>query len=509
MTGPLKPLATLTTAALCLLALSLPTARAATVPASRIAGINAQFLPPASDPPAREVAFARIRALGVSAARIDADWAAVERRPGVYDWSPLDAKVNELVANGLEPEIILDYGNTLYSRRGRLAEQLGFTGIPPFAIGAPVYFPPDSPQPFARWAAAVASRYRQHVRLLEVWNEENLGWRFWEPHEDPAAYAALLKATYRAVKTVAPEDQVALGGTFYPAIDTTSAAADGIPVPTATAADEIALPHQGTLDFLAHAFAAQPDLGRYFDAVAYHPYHFPYMAPEVDIPIEGSTERSMVAVRRLLDRHGLANKPIWITEVGWPNNTLAYGPSPQKSASYLVRTFATAWSHGIDDIFWYCYGDGSDWQYDQESAFGIVDSSGHPKPAYYAWLTLDRLLAALPYRGSARSTLELPPDGHALSFGAHGRTATVVWLAPETMFTDQGLLPSADQRVNLPTPRGTTAILDMTGHALRVGATFQASPYPVYLIEQRTSPSRARGTRRRREVAGGPHARQA
>jgi hypothetical protein len=451
--------------------------------AERLAGINANFLPPASDKTAREQAFARIRVLGVGAARIDADWASVERRPGIYDWSGLDARIDELTSHGLEPEVILDYGNPLYSSRGALLARIGFTGIPPFAIGAPVYYPPDSPIPFARFAAALAQRYQGSVRLLEVWNEENLGWRFWEPHEDPAAYAQLLKATYRAVKAVAPDDQVAFGGTFYPAIDPRSAAAAGVPVPVGTPADELALPHQGTLDFLAHALAAAPDLGRYFDAVAYHPYHFPYMAPEVKIPFEGSTETSMVAVRGLLDAHRLGSKPIWITEVGWPNNTLAYGPTFAKSASYLVRTFVTAWAHGIDKVFWYCYGDASDWRYNQESAFGVVDSSGHPKPAFYAWRTLDQLVSSLPYRGSSAPSLKLPPDGHALRFGDGQDRVTVVWLAPETMFSDQGLLPPADQRFTVQTPKGTTALLDMTGHRLTVGRTFQASPYPVYLIQ--------------------------
>jgi hypothetical protein len=323
------------------------------------------------------------------------------------------------------------------------------------------------------------------VQRFEVWNEENLGWRFWEPHEDPAAYAALLKQTYTAVKTVAPEDQVAFGGTFYPAIDTREAAAAGVPLPTGTAADELGLPHQGTLEFVANALAAAPDLGSYFDAIAYHPYHFPYMAPEVDIPLEGSTETSMVALRGLLERHGLADKPVWITEVGWPNNTLAYGPSFAKSASYLVRTVATAWAHGIDQVDWYDYGDGPDWQYNQESAFGVVDSAGNLKPAYYAWRTLDRLVLPLPFLGgSATQALRLPPDGHALRFGTPTHRVTIVWLAPETMYSDQGQLPAADQRVRVKTPGGTTALYDMSGNPIPVTDSFEASPYPVYLVQR-------------------------
>lgn len=390
-----------------------------------------------------------------------------------------------LVSRGITPEIILDYGNPLYSARGAAAQKAGFTGLPPFGIGAPDDYPPDSTAPFARWAASLAWRYRHTVHVFEVWNEENLGWRFWLPHEDPAAYARLLKSTDLAIKARLPHDLILFGGTFYPAVDSSSASADGIPLPSGTAAEELALPHQGTLDFVKHALQASPGLGRYFDAVAYHPYHFPYMAPEVNIPVEGTTEDSMVGLRNLLNGFGLRSKPIWITEVGWPNNTSAYGPSFMKSASYLVRTFTTAWAHGINDVFWYCYGDASDWQYDQESAFGVVDYSGKPKPAYYAWMTLDRLLLALPYRDSQARTLKLPADGHALRFGARAHFVTVVWLAPETMFSDQGSQQPADQRVTVPVPRGTTEIIDMTGHRLPVKGRFQASPYPVYLVARR------------------------
>jgi hypothetical protein len=190
----------------------------------------------------------------------------------------------------------------------------------------------------------------------------------------------------------------------------------------------------------------------------------------------------------------MRRKAIWITEVGWPNNTAAYGPSFVKSASYLVRTFVTAWAHGIEQVDWYDYGDGSDWQYNQESAFGVVDYAGNPKPAYYAWRTLDRLVLPLPFRDSQSRALRLPPDGHALRFGNRARQVTVVWLAPETMASDQGPQPTADQRARVRTPPGTTALYDMTGRSLSLRATFEASPYPVFVV--RTHPAGARGATR-------------
>ena len=61
----------------------------------------------------------------------------------------------------------------------------------------------------------------------------------------------------------------------------------------------------------------------------------------------------------------------------------------------------------------------------------------------------------------------------------------MVWLAPETMYSDQGTSTTADQRVTIKAPRGTTAIIDMTGRRLRVGRTLELSPYPIYLVQDR------------------------
>jgi hypothetical protein len=54
------------------------------------------------------------------------------------------------------------------------------------------------------------------------------------------------------------------------------------------------------------------------------------------------------------------------------------------------------------------------------------------------------------------------------------------------MFTDQGGLPVAGEVATVPTPPGTVAIYDMKGAAIPLGASFQASPYPVYLIQDLT-----------------------
>src|SRR5207248_1378000 len=98
-------------------------------------------------------------------------------------------------ARGLRVIPILAYGHPDYSSRGAFVggTPLG-GGIPPFYVANAQYFPPDNPADFARYARTVAHHYRRQAIGFEIWNEQNEGWRFWPPHEDPAAYGRLLCA---------------------------------------------------------------------------------------------------------------------------------------------------------------------------------------------------------------------------------------------------------------------------------------------------------------------------
>jgi len=170
---------------------------------------------------------------------------------------------------GLEVIGILDYSNPDYSSRGKFVSQTPVAGgIPPFYVASAQYFPPDNPADFARYARATVQHYARDAVAYEVWNEENEGWRFWPPREDPAAYARLLCATYPQVKAVDPQATVLFGGVFFPGV-----------------ADQ---PGTSGPDFLQQAYQADPQLGRCYDAMAYHPYPYPFTAPELDVPVRGS-----------------------------------------------------------------------------------------------------------------------------------------------------------------------------------------------------------------------------
>lgn len=78
----------------------------------------------------------------------------------------------------------------------------------------------------------------------------------------PLAGGRLLCATHDELKAADPDTPVLFGGVFFPAV--------------------AGLPGMSGPEFVRAAYAADPQLGRCFDALAYHPYPYPFTAPELD-----------------------------------------------------------------------------------------------------------------------------------------------------------------------------------------------------------------------------------
>jgi hypothetical protein len=204
----------------------------------------------------------------VRAVRLDFTWVSIEpigRPLHDYRWGRQDREVRAIRRARLRVLGIVAYGHPDYSRAGGEAHRRGQKPTPPFGVGDPQYHPPDDSRSFARFAASVARRYRGAVFAWEVWNEENGGWRFWAPREDPVAYARLLCTARRSLRRADPGAPVALGGLFFPPFIATGAVA-----------------------FLDQVLVAGgPGIGRCFDAVGYHPYPYPFTSRRPSSPAAG------------------------------------------------------------------------------------------------------------------------------------------------------------------------------------------------------------------------------
>ena len=446
---------------------------------------DANFLP-GTTIAEREANYRRLYDAGVRAIRLDLPWTTVQppgSPPNHFDFSSLDREVQAIRQAGLKLIGILDYSNPDYSSRGRYVSMTPLAGgIPPFYVANAQYYPPDNPADFARYARATAQHFAGDAIAFEVWNEENEGWRFWPPREDPAAYARLLCATYPQVKEADPGAAVLFGGVFFPAV-----------------ADQ---PGTSGPDFVAQSYQADPQLGRCYDAMAYHPYPYPFTAPELDVPVRGSVLSAADQMRAVLQQNGDGAKPLWITEIGWPTSTQAYGVSEEKQAQYSARMALATFAQSVPVLTFYTYGDYSDpTGANQEAAFGFFRTDNSPKPSYTALRTFASVFQGAHFVRDRSHELGLPPGmqntggrGFALEYARAGERMTALWLADQSAGEAQGhgaqggTVTPATMTVSLPVSAPEVTVVDYLGQRRSVAAQggtvkLEIGPGPLYVIE--------------------------
>lgn len=338
--------------------------------------------------------------LGGVMIRRDFLWHEIEPERGRFVWDDYDRLVDEAGARGV-----------------RLLGMLGY-GVPwanPATENGSTTFPPADPRDFAAFAGATAGRYRGRVAAWEIWNEPNNGWRFWKPKlsGDPRAYGDLLAATHPAIASAAPGTPVLLAGTVF--------------VPQII---------QGAMPWLTEAYAARPDLARSFDIAGIHTYekYPPYRAPELDDDEDPPLEAKIQMHAWLLEKNGGGDKPIWITEIGWPVWSRV---DARDQARFDVRATILAANAGVEGIFWYTLRDGPHPEnVPPEDAFGLLGNDqdvdagreATPKPSYIALRALLKVVGERWPVPEPHDLEDLPTDARAIVFrGASGGTVTAVW----------------------------------------------------------------------------------
>lgn len=147
-----------------------------------------------------EPCYDKLAETGVRRARIQAGWNLCEPSRNVYDFSELDAVVSNLTVRGIEPWIMVGYGNTNWMEGCST----------PTAVGCmPLYYGPDCQAAWERFVRALVWRYVGKVRCWEIWNEPDIP-EFWQPRKpSPADYAALVKLTGGIIRREMPGAKIA------------------------------------------------------------------------------------------------------------------------------------------------------------------------------------------------------------------------------------------------------------------------------------------------------------
>jgi hypothetical protein len=295
--------------------------------------------------------FDRMRGV-VGTLRIPLSWAGIEPRPGSYDFAGLDAAVGRAADRGIAV-LPFVYGSPRWAT--------GSEAVPPLRGRAR--------RAWLHTLRALVHRYgpagefwkrrerKVPVRRWQIWNEPNF-LLFWRPRPSPHDYAALLRASARAIRGLDPGATIVAAGVA---------------------------PVEGGMspwDFL-HGLYRQPGVRASFDVLALHPYapYVPWVATQIRF------------VRRLMVEAGDARTPLQLTEIGVASDGDRhdlFDRGPRGQASYLRRVFALALRErrrwhlaGLD---WFTWKDAS--AGDPHCGFcqhsGLFEAGGEPKPAWRA-----------------------------------------------------------------------------------------------------------------------------
>jgi hypothetical protein len=290
------------------------------------------------------------QAAGAKWLRVDINWSAIQNGgPSSYQWGPFDAVVQGAEARGMAV-----LGAIVYT--------------PSWArpSGAPALYGPN-PNAYATFAATAVRHYAaMGVHAYEIWNEPN--WHlFWYPAPNPAAYAALLKAAYPAIKSADPSATVVTGGMA-------PAPSDGV--------------NYSPVDFLKDVYANGGH--GYFDAVGQHPYCSPAFPGQ---PYSWSAWYQMYgtspSLRSVMVANGDRAKKIWATEYGAPTDGPTGDPGVvtlKQQAAMLTKAYQLfAGYTWAGPMFIFQGRDQGTDPSNRENFYGLLKYDFTPKPAYAAY----------------------------------------------------------------------------------------------------------------------------
>ena len=309
---------------------------------------------------------------GVKHARCQTGWIKCEKTPGVYDFGWLDAIVDALLAEGIQPWFNVSYGNPLYTPNREYAAlwdrytEARKTEIPGPARGytseVPLLHGEEAMQAFLRYADALAAHFKGRVTVYEIWNEPEYFWHCdgvdHATKDGTAAlarnYTELVRRTGEVIRQTDPNAKIAANSC------------------------SIGNSYINELGYYG--------LGNYIDIYTYHYY--------------GNTPEAMLSanlaqLRACLQVPG-KELTIWQGESGRAsgNNRLPSCPSQYNQAKFLVRRLISDAAQGIpvssiftaSDFKGY-YEDGSNQQFGMFTVDNVM-----PKLSYYVLQGLAALL---------------------------------------------------------------------------------------------------------------------
>jgi hypothetical protein len=299
--------------------------------------------------------------LGAGWERIIFDWA--EHQPaGPEDWNFLNVDERWLLAaRDCNREVVAVVKHT---------PDWATDGTPGPGVPKGLYLPIDDRDIlWANFMRRAAEWYAPlGVNRFIIWNEPDIprdvyGFEFEGDVED---YAQLLRIAYLAAREGNPVASIHLAGTTY--------------------WHDVNAGQRLYIDRLLEHLATDPEAeanGYYFDALTLHIY------------FRADTVYTIVhEMRDVLERYGLGDKSIWITETNaspnldplWRVERPQYQITLDQQAAFLVQAAALGLAGGADYIGVYKF---FDWSLPAGAeSFGLIRADGSRRPAFYTWQTV-------------------------------------------------------------------------------------------------------------------------
>jgi hypothetical protein len=313
-----------------------------------------------------------MRQMGAGWVHISIFWSRVEPVRGRFDWSAYDKLIDKASAGGMQ--IVAQLGYATQWNTTAPAEVSGQADRE--------HYPPADYRAWENYVYQTVARYKGHIHQWEIWNEPDLQ-GFWGG--TPDQYAQLLASAYAAVKRADPTAQVlccalSLGGS----------------------------PGKLNEDFF-HEILTDPvyPAVHYLDIASFHHYGS-----------KAEAQRRMDYVRAELASFGAADRPIYVTEVGYGSDPASqrlpeYGSGPQAQARYLTDVLPYLLQIGARRVFWFQMADYAQvWGNFQSQ--GLLERNLEPKPAYYAYRDLiaraDAMGTPVPTPTLTPALTPLPPS---------------------------------------------------------------------------------------------------
>lgn len=230
------------------------------------------------------------------------------------------------------------------------------------------------------YVRAIATHYRGKIAAYEVSNEPDLPGNV--NNETTANYAMMVQAAAEEVQANDPAALVVGGALAY------SGGADLTYIDQWFQATRDRYGHSPQIDVLSvHEYTADPNFFR---------------------------TRVVPALRDSLTRFGLANRPIWLTEHGFPS-----GANEAAQADHVRNDLSQILGAGFAKVFWWSLVDRSDFTDTYWGTMGLFRRDGSPKPALDAF----RQLAAT---SAASNPPPSAPPAASITFTSPASSATVI-----------------------------------------------------------------------------------